>query len=860
MSNLNNEGKSFETDFLTKFLQHYDARNYTRYQDAHWFYFVPKDVTGQVLPDGGFKGHISAQFQDILSVLEVALPIIINSKCSFKVAVSSRQVTNLIDLHSSITEANKFLTFYPATITEFRSLMFTLFNALRPFKAPSIYTDQQCGVGHPLHFRFGAFVSHSRWNAQHSALEYFFHYNGQEYVDDRSQGFHLPTDVPSPFSEVEEEKLGFFDDSLPADSPLSEYTFERDLQDRNMGSVFTARNSLNQKVIIKTANPYVHGPAEHPTAQDTLKNEYTLLCRLASTECTPKPLAYFSVLGTDFLVEEYITGKTINRDLSVDYPPLQVAKAVVQTVRRVHQERVTIGDLSNNNFIYDGKRAYLIDLGDSALTAAHHAAPLRYYTPRYALPPTRQARQSLANDAFALFATCAVVFLGNPLSYPDTANEAFFDLRAQLHTAESLGILSTNNTHFLLGLLQNAFPAIASKSVSGSAAFSTGVLTDTFDRVLPVTVAGYAHLVHQKPTISGRYWTSNAFAETVSPLGIQHGIAGMLGVIDALSPDQLSTGRILQINQDFAPFIERETDNSYLFGLSGYAWALHSINRERADSHLASVVAALLNKAVLLPTTKDDYALGAAGVVATLVYCADSDDTTVQLVKLADKLASTVHSFTAMINHQLMPSWQDLGFAHGLGGMVFALLSASIRLHRPDQQRMAQDGLLVLRKKLDLLLVIQHHQRYMDLSWCQGLAGIAEALLLVDALIDDATPDEARLSKIEDRLIGGYYSLNDAVCHGKASVMNALLDHQMLAPGTWHHEKALTRLMQAQLLNGGVVDHGYQFTDESGIGHLLDYGVGQSGTLYTVARYFSGQPHLFTPTQAEMARLARQGD
>lgn len=54
--------------------------------------------------------------------------------------------------------ANKFITLYPKSESEAKSMICNLTNRLSEFKAPKILSDYQCGMHSPVHYRYGAFL------------------------------------------------------------------------------------------------------------------------------------------------------------------------------------------------------------------------------------------------------------------------------------------------------------------------------------------------------------------------------------------------------------------------------------------------------------------------------------------------------------------------------------------------------------------------------------------------------------------------------------------------------------------------------------------------------------------------------
>ncbi|CTN84023.1 serine/threonine protein kinase [Streptococcus pneumoniae] len=68
--------------------------------------------------------------------------------------------------------ANKFITLYPKSESEAKSMICNLTNKLSEFKAPKILSDYQCGMHSPVHYRYGAFLKKQAYDEKNKKVIY----------------------------------------------------------------------------------------------------------------------------------------------------------------------------------------------------------------------------------------------------------------------------------------------------------------------------------------------------------------------------------------------------------------------------------------------------------------------------------------------------------------------------------------------------------------------------------------------------------------------------------------------------------------------------------------------------------------
>jgi hypothetical protein len=164
-----------------------------------WTHVAPHDA---VLPDQGWKVHLSAVPSSAALVLERVAPLLAEAGCSFKFAASPAEVARLTGRHADRGSAGKFLTVYPPDDSVLPDLVRAMDEATVGLDGPRILSDRPCRPGSLVHFRYGGFVRRLRLAANGVYEAVVAGPDGTWVTDRRDAWFSPPPWAPSnPFAE-----------------------------------------------------------------------------------------------------------------------------------------------------------------------------------------------------------------------------------------------------------------------------------------------------------------------------------------------------------------------------------------------------------------------------------------------------------------------------------------------------------------------------------------------------------------------------------------------------------------------------------------------------------------------------------
>ena len=354
----------------------------------------------RLLPDAGFKIHLSSVHDRALELLERVLPVLVDEQVTFKVLVDA----HILDLSNSHTwgrgASGKFITVYPRDVDHMKRLMQRLHAVTADFSGPYILSDKRLPGSHVLFYRYGAFRGAQRLNAFGEQEPYLRMADGRLLPDPRPPYFVLPEGVTDPFPE---------EDVAPGDKPLLQgrYRALAAMSTSAKGGVYRCLDVETQReVVIKEARPWVNRGRRNPhDAIACLHNEWEMLQLLQDSGVTPRPLAFFQQWEHSFLVMELARGRKLGAvmasgELSLVIQDTPDAKAIhhygttfvrmahklVSGLRAIHARGVVLQDLSPNNILFDARedRLTFIDFEAAVSLQEPTRAPvIRLFTPGF---------------------------------------------------------------------------------------------------------------------------------------------------------------------------------------------------------------------------------------------------------------------------------------------------------------------------------------------------------------------------------------------------------------------------------------------------------------------------------------------
>jgi serine/threonine protein kinase len=209
------------------------------------------------------------------------------------------------------------------------------------------------------------------------------------------------------------------------------YKILRTLGRGGFGVTFLARDVLlpgYPLCVIKLLCPKVSNPVAFQRACQRFEREAKILSQLGSHAQIPRLLDYFQVDGEFYLVQEYIKGRTLAREVKSkgalsEIEVKQFLWEILPVMTYVHEHKVIHRDIKPPNIIrcQDDGRLVLIDFGavkehfirmdesTQRATTTHFVGTLGF------APPEQLAlRSTYSSDIFALGVTCLYLLTGKP--------------------------------------------------------------------------------------------------------------------------------------------------------------------------------------------------------------------------------------------------------------------------------------------------------------------------------------------------------------------------------------------------------------------------------------------------------------
>ncbi|MBF2087609.1 MAG: pentapeptide repeat-containing protein [Synechococcales cyanobacterium K44_A2020_017] len=197
------------------------------------------------------------------------------------------------------------------------------------------------------------------------------------------------------------------------------------------GATFLARDEElpgHPHCVIKQLRPAASSPNVLLMARELFKREAKTLGKIGNHPQVPRLLDYFEANQEFYLVQEYISGSTLQQEVRGSGPfseagVKQFLSEVLPMIQYIHSQQVIHRDIKPANLIRrtEDKKLVLIDFGavkdkiDPVKAAASEQTALTSYaigTPGYAPPEQMAMRPVYASDLYALGVTCVYLLAG----------------------------------------------------------------------------------------------------------------------------------------------------------------------------------------------------------------------------------------------------------------------------------------------------------------------------------------------------------------------------------------------------------------------------------------------------------------
>ena len=385
---------------------------------------------GLPVPAEGWKVHVSARFERLRQVLDVAADICFDEDVSFK-HLSCRTFYEWTHYkHGSRAQGGKFIAAYPSDVEAARRLMERLAAALKDEEGPFILSDRRFPGSRVVHYRYGGFARIERSKADGTREFLVRDGNGELVPDRRGTSFHLPDGVLDPFAAARDGRTGApaakTADTAKAADDASEhvfggFAFEKAIRHSNSGGAYQARErSTGRKVFVKEGRAHIAFTGKLDS-RDMLRGERDTLRALheLAPGVAPEPIAYFSKWEHDFLVTEFVPGITLSKWVVRNCPLIQPAASaedfaayyarceklisgIERALERLHSCGYLFVDVSYGNVLVDeDDEVRLIDF-ESAHRLGGEFVPIG--TPDYTPPPALVGEDLFVYDTYGLAA------------------------------------------------------------------------------------------------------------------------------------------------------------------------------------------------------------------------------------------------------------------------------------------------------------------------------------------------------------------------------------------------------------------------------------------------------------------------
>ncbi len=332
-----------------------DPKGWEVRHDATWAYCRPRGI---LLPEQGWKVHISSTLPDCDVVLTRITEFCLEQKWMFKYLRSREQLRLSNDKDAPRASSGKFITIYPPAAAISPHLAERLAALLEGCRGPRILSDIQWR-GSPVHFRHGAFVLLETWDGRPAVRSP----SGALEPDRRGPVFSAPSWVDVPEWLTHQHRV-LAEHTLSA---LDDTSIEGAFSFSNSGGVYRGTHPVHGDVVVKEGRELVADDGRSDAAE-RIEHEFAMLRRLRGTGLAPEPYDSFRSGDSAFVIMERIPGEPLNRAVFSRNPltgrePSREARSsyarsvaeVIQSTRQqvsgLHAAGVVHGDIAPRNMV-----------------------------------------------------------------------------------------------------------------------------------------------------------------------------------------------------------------------------------------------------------------------------------------------------------------------------------------------------------------------------------------------------------------------------------------------------------------------------------------------------------------------------
>ncbi|BFI96055.1 MAG: class III lanthionine synthetase LanKC [Rhodanobacter sp.] len=379
-----------------------------------WTEVTPPDAVGL---GHGWKIHLSVIPMHAKDMLTFVVPELVRANVSFKFCADLQMLELTLNKNWPRTQVGKFITIYPSSAENFKSVIEALHPLTDKFVGPHILTDNIYKNSMVLHYRYGAHIEDYRLDAYGYRIPGYRLGDGSWVDDIRKPGLFNPLNLDVDLG----DKISSSGIENSRSSVLlnGHYRVEKAIKFSGEGGMYYGVDERDGLQVVVREQRRLLGAILGVDGLEpgyTLKKEAAILQKLDGCGFTPRYVDHFEEEGHWFLVQERLNGadtlwgysmafyfNSENQTPSQTFESLRtVVRNIATALKAIHSFGVVLRDLTRTNvLITTDNEVRFVDFEFSHdLTIDSHW--VAGWTAGYASADQRADRRpSLADDYYA---------------------------------------------------------------------------------------------------------------------------------------------------------------------------------------------------------------------------------------------------------------------------------------------------------------------------------------------------------------------------------------------------------------------------------------------------------------------------